>query len=150
MIRTKRQLLKGAALAALILPLPALGAPIAATLYKSAQCGCCEGHARHLRESGFAVDVKAVHDLAAINKKAGVPEALEGCHAVFVGGYVVQGHVPADVIKKLLREKPKIIGISMPGMPMGVPGMEGPRTEPVKVYEIAAGAKEHKVFAVVP
>lgn len=150
MSRTRTISRVGALLALLLAPLQALAAPIAATLYKSAQCACCEGHARHLEANGFAVEVKPVHDLFGMGRKAGVPEELDGCHIVLVGGYVVVGHVPADVIKTLLRERPKLIGIALPGMPMGVPGMEGPRSEPLTVYAIEAGAKEHKAFVVLP
>jgi hypothetical protein len=150
MLRLKSGFRAGALLAFLLMPLQALAAPIAATLYKSAQCACCEGHARHLEANGFAVEVKPVHDLFGMARKAGVPEELDGCHVLFVDGYVVVGHVPADVIKKLLDERPKIIGVSLPGMPLGVPGMEGPRNEPLTVYAVEAGAKEHKAFVVLP
>src|SRR5579859_6035808 len=112
--------------AALFAPRMAVGAaPIQATLYKNPQCTCCEGYATYLRQNGFAVDVKPTNDLTEISRKAGVPENLQGCHTMFVGGYVVDGHVPVDVVKKLLFEHPAIAGITLPGMPLGAPGMTG-------------------------
>jgi hypothetical protein len=113
-----------------------------ATLFKSPQCGCCEGHAEHLRAHGFDVKVMSTHDLPLIKRDHGVPEALEGCHTIVIGDYVVEGHVSADTIKRLLRERPAIRGISLPGMPDGSPGMSGRKTTPFTVYEIRDGAPE--------
>jgi len=121
--------------------------PIKVTLYKNPQCGCCEGHARYLRRGGFAVTEIPSHDLSLIRRERGVPEALEGCHVILVGDYIVEGHVPAGPIKRLLAERPKIKGISLPGMPTGSPGMDGPKTGPFIIYEIADGGGEPKVFA---
>lgn len=130
--------------------LPAFASPIAVTFFKSPQCTCCDAYAAYLEKNGFKVDVTSTNDLSIINQKAGVPEALEGCHAMFVDGYVIQGHVPVDIIRKLLKERPKIIGISLPGMPSGVPGMEGARSEPLSIYEIASDDAVPKVFATIP
>jgi hypothetical protein len=95
------------------------------TVYKEKDCNCCGKWAEHLRKAGFPVKVVQVADVTPTNVKLGVPEKLRTCHTATVAGYVVVGHVPADVIHKLLAEKPKnIIGISAPGMPMGSPGME--------------------------
>jgi hypothetical protein len=118
----------------------------AATLYKTPDCGCCEGYADHLRANGFAVAVIPSHDLPLIKRQHGVPAQLEGCHTTLVGGYVVEGHVPAAIVMKLLTDKPKITGISLPGMPEGSPGMPGPKRGPFTVYEIGDGAP--RVFAV--
>jgi hypothetical protein len=118
----------------------------AATLYKTPDCGCCEGHADHLRAGGFAVTVIPSHDLPLLRRQHGVPTQFEGCHMIMVEGYVVEGHVPAAVIMKLLAEKPAIKGISLPGMPEGSPGMSGPKREPFTIYEIGEGTP--KVFAV--
>src|ERR1700754_4875675 len=90
-----------AIVAALSLPWPALADAIQATLYKSPECGCCEGHAAYLRENGFAVDIKETLELARISAEAGIPPELEGCHTIFVDGYVVGGHVPAGLIKRM-------------------------------------------------
>ena len=123
--------------------------PIQATLYKNPQCSCCEGYAQYLEKSGFKVDVKPTNDLAEISRNAGVPEDLEGCHTMFVDGYVVDGHVPVDVIRKLLAAKPAIAGITLPGMPSGSPGMTGTKTETWTIYAVTKDGKPPKVFATV-
>jgi hypothetical protein len=120
------------------------------TLYKNPQCDCCEGYAGYLRQNGFVVDLVPANDLITMARKAGVPEPLDGCHITMMDGYVVIGHVPMDAVRKLLAERPKIIGISLPGMPMGVPGMPGPRSEPIALYEIAAGSAPPKIFMTAP
>lgn len=133
-----------AVFAALALAAPALAQEKAAVLYKAAGCGCCDGHAEHLRANGYKVRVVELADLEPIKKKHSVPAAQAGCHTIEVGGYVVEGHVPARIIDKLLAEKPPIKGISLPGMPEGSPGMGGAKSEPFKVLELGSG----KVFAV--
>src|SRR5882672_1974461 len=119
--------------ALLALPLPAFAGSPHVTLYKNPECSCCEGYAAYLRDNGFDVEVKPTNDLAEISRKAGVPEQMEGCHTAFIEGYVVDGHVPVAVIEKLLTERPAIAGITLPGMPMGSPGMAGEKTEPFTV-----------------
>jgi len=120
-----------------------------ATLYKNPQCGCCQDHAAYLRRHGYRVTEIATHDLEDIRRRHGVPEQLYGCHMILVGGYVVEGHVSAGLIDRLLRERPKIRGISLPGMPQGSPGMTGTKTEPFRIYEIAtAPSKEPRLYAV--
>ena len=123
--------------------------PVQATLYKNPQCTCCEGYAQYLEKNGFKVDVKPTNDLAEISRNAGVPEDLEGCHTMFVGGYVVDGHVPVEAIRKLLAEKPAIAGITLPGMPSGSPGMTGPKTETWTIYSVTKDGKPPQVFATV-
>lgn len=91
----------------------------------------------HLRKSGFTVEARDVVDLTAVKRKHGVPAALESCHTALVDGYVVEGHVPADVIDQLLRERPKVVGLAVPGMPIGSPGMEAPGQKPER-YDIVA------------
>jgi len=89
----------------------------------------------HLRASGYPVNVENVSDLTPIKRRYGVPERLEGCHTALVEGYVVEGHVPADLIDRLLRERPRAVGLAVPGMPAGSPGMEsqGQASEPYQV-----------------
>lgn len=87
---------------------------------------------KYLRVHGYEVKVQATHDLPLIKKRYSVPATLEGCHTTLVGGYVVEGHVPVKSLAKLLAQRPKITGISLPGMPTGSPGMMGPKTEPFK------------------
>ncbi len=96
----------------------------ALTVYKSASCGCCAKWVEHVEKHGFSVTVVNVDDVMAVKAKAGIPKSLTSCHTSMVGGYVVEGHVPAADIKKLLAEKPKAKGIAVAGMPMGAPGME--------------------------
>jgi len=117
-----------------------------ATLYKNPGCGCCEGHARHLRENGYDVTEIPTEEMRLLRQQHGVPEALFGCHTLLVDGYVVEGHVPAAIIDRLLAERPPIRGISLPGMPDGSPGMSGAKTAPFTIYEISDG--EARIFAV--
>ncbi len=134
--------------AALFLPLPATAdSPGRAMLYKNPQCSCCEGYAAYLRENGFGVDVKATNDLAEISRKAGVPEDMEGCHTMFIDGYVIDGHVPVNVVRKLLSEKPAIAGITLPGMPMGSPGMVGTKTGAFTIYSVTKDGKPPAIYA---
>jgi hypothetical protein len=102
-------------------------------VYKSPTCGCCAKWNEHMKANGFAVTSNDMPDMASIKDKNGVPAPLRSCHTAIVGGYVIEGHVPADVIKKLLRERPQVAGIAVPGMPMGSPGMEGPTKDTYQV-----------------
>jgi len=103
--------------------------PPAVTVYKSASCGCCTKWVEHLRTSGFAVTVYDTDDLATVMTNLGVPRPLASCHTAKVGNYVIEGHVPADLIKKLLADHPAILGLAVPGMVTGSPGMEGPNPQ---------------------
>jgi hypothetical protein len=89
----------------------------------------------HLRANGFPVKIEDLEGLSAIKRQHAVPKGLESCHTALVGGYVVEGHVPADLIDRLLRERPPIAGIAVPGMPVGSPGMEVPGYAPVR-YQV--------------
>ena len=119
----------------------------AVTLYKNPQCGCCEGYADHLRENGFAVNAVPTNDLLTMAQKYGITDEATPCHISLIGGYVVGGHIPIQVVNRLLAEKPQITGINLPGMPTGTPGMPGPKPGPLTIYEIGKGSP--KVFAVV-
>lgn len=136
----------GALLALLALPLPAVAEPIQATLYKSPQCGCCETYAAYLRSNGFDVKVKETQKLAEISHDAGVPSHMQGCHTMFIEGYVVDGHVPVNVIHKLLSERPAIAGVTLPGMPQGSPGMSGKKAGPFVIYAVAKGGAGSTVY----
>jgi len=96
------------------------------TVYKSATCGCCSKWVDHMRANGFDVTATNVEDMAAVKQKYGVPDKAGSCHTSLVGGYVIEGHVPADVVKRLLAEKPKLVGLATPGMPASAPGMDIP------------------------
>ena len=93
-------------------------------VFKSASCGCCGGWIKHLEENGFKVEYQNVQDIHKYKQKANVPGKLQSCHTAFVDGYAIEGHVPAEDIKKMLTETPAIRGIAVPGMPMGSPGMD--------------------------
>lgn len=99
--------------------------PIPIKVYKTPTCGCCKGWVQHLRDNGFKVETMDMPDLSMIKQKYGVKQELQACHTAIVNGYVVEGHVPADVILKMLKERPAVAGIAVPGMPSGSPGMEG-------------------------
>ncbi len=101
-----------------------------AVVYKGPYCDCCTGYAAHLQAAGYAVTVYDHDDMAAVKRHFGVPENLESCHTVLIEGYVVEGHVPLTTVAQLLEERPNLIGIALPGMPIGTPGMEGPKSEP--------------------
>jgi hypothetical protein len=102
-------------------------------VYKTPSCGCCNGWIEHLREAGFTVDARDVRDLMSVKRDAGIPVGMSSCHTALVDGYVVEGHVPAEHVARMLAERPAIAGIAVPGMPIGSPGMEGPNPEPYEV-----------------
>ena len=105
-------------------------------VYKSPTCGCCSEYVSYLKSNGFNVKTVLVDDMASIKQKYGVPSNLESCHTAIFGNYFVEGHVPIEAIEKMLVEKPKINGISLPDMPPGSPGMPGIKGEPFKIYSI--------------
>ncbi len=115
-------------------------------VYKSPSCGCCTDWVGHLRANGFSVEVRDRQDISSIKKEFGVPLQLRSCHTAKVGGYIVEGHVPAREIARLLKEKPRIDGLTVPGMPMGAPGMEGPRKDAYAVLAFE-GSGRTTVFA---
>lgn len=135
-----------------IIAMTALAAPPASaqsrevTLHKNPDCQCCDGYADYLRENGFTVTVKPTHDLAQMSRAAGIPDAFQGCHLSQIDGYVVSGHVPVGTVNRLLSERPDIAGVTLPGMPLGSPGMAGLKTEPFTIYEIGDAAPE--IYAV--
>lgn len=120
---------------------------IPATLYKNPNCDCCNRYARYLNRNGF--DVTTIDtDLARIQRQHDVPLNLEGCHTMLLAGYVVDGLVPVDIVRRLLRERPAIAGITLPGMPTGAPGMDEPGMEKLAPFVIYAfGAGEPTVYA---
>jgi hypothetical protein len=144
----RRDLLATASALALVVGPAVAGPPPSMTLYKTPDCGCCEGYADYLRAAGFTVLTKPTNELSEISRRAGVPSGLEGCHTTLVGDYVVEGHVPVEAIHKLLAERPAIKGISLPGMPDGSPGMSGTKTAPFTVYAIG-GDGQPSVFATI-
>jgi hypothetical protein len=106
-----------------------------ATVYHSPDCNCCGGWIDHLKTQGFKITDFSVPDIETIKQKYNVPDNLSSCHTAIVNRYVIEGHVPADDIKRLLQEKPNVVGLSVPQMPVGTPGMEmGNRKDPFSVF----------------
>ena len=104
--------------------------PVLMAVYKSPTCGCCTKWVEHMKQNGFTVHVTDLNDVSAIKTKHGVPASAQSCHTAVVNGYVVEGHVPAADVKRMLKEKPAIVGLALPGMPAGSPGMEVPGIQP--------------------
>jgi len=104
------------------------------TVYMTPTCGCCKLWIDHMTAAGFQVRAVDMEDLTEVKQASGVPMRLRTCHTAIIDGYVVEGHVPADLVKKMLAEKPKVAGIVVPGMPIGSPGMEqGDQKDPYEV-----------------
>ena len=107
-------------------------------VYKSPTCGCCSKWVSHLEANGFTVEATDVNDINLIKSSFGIPPALASCHTAVVGDYLVEGHVPAEDIVQLLKQKPAIKGIAVPGMPIGSPGMEGDNPQAYDVISFDA------------
>lgn len=104
------------------------------TVYRSPTCGCCGKWLQHLRDNQFSIEDIVTDDMQSVKQKYGVPAAMQSCHTAVIDGYVIEGHVPVRDIQRMLKVKPKIVGIAVPGMPVGTPGMEmGGRKDPYKV-----------------
>lgn len=114
----------------------ALVPPTLVTVHKDASCGCCEKWVSHMRASGFNVVVRDEADIDGVKDQLGVPKGVRSCHTALVGGYLVEGHVPASDVKRLLATRAKLVGLAVPGMVTGSPGMEGP-----------GGAKRYEVLS---
>ncbi len=116
----------------------ALAATGSVDLYRDPNCGCCGAHADYLERHGFDVNVIAVEDMAEVKAEHGIRDELASCHTALIDGYVVEGHVPADAIDRMLEDQPEIKGIAVPGMPIGSPGMGMERglSKPLQVWNI--------------
>ena len=110
-------------------------------VYMDPACGCCGKWVEMARAAGFAVSTPETADLDAIKRRYGIGDHLASCHTALVGGYLVEGHVPFDLIRKMLAEKPEIKGLAVPGMVTGSPGMEGPNPQPYEVLAFDAAGK---------
>lgn len=115
-------------------------------VHRSARCGCCGKWIEHIRQAGFPVEVHSADELASIKQRVGVPYGLGSCHTAEVGGYFIEGHVPAEDVVRLLAERPAAKGLAVPGMPLGSPGMEAARRETFRVLLIDRSGQE-SVFA---
>jgi hypothetical protein len=121
-------------------PLSARAAADIVTVHRDPNCGCCSKWAEHLRDAGFVVKVEETSDLEAVRARLGVPRALASCHTAEVAGYLIEGHVPAVAVRRLLTERPVAKGLAVPGMPAGSPGMEGDgEADPYTVVLFGAG-----------
>ncbi|MFW3613793.1 DUF411 domain-containing protein [Billgrantia antri] len=109
--------------------------PEEATLYKNPQCGCCDEYARQLEERGVSVTIVDDEDMGKIKQEAGLPYGLGSCHTILMGGYAIEGHVPFEAVERLFQELPEIDGIGLAGMPIGTPGMPGPKRDDWNVYQ---------------
>jgi hypothetical protein len=124
-------------------PSPAAKVAEKLTVYRSRTCGCCGKWVQHMRDNGFGVIEHVVEQMENAPNRNRVPQNLQSCHIATVGKYIVEGHVPADVVKDMLRKNPEIEGIAVPGMPAGSPGMESPNPEH---YDVIAFTKAGKTW----
>lgn len=115
-------------------------------VFKSPFCGCCEKWVEHMKRNGFTVKVRDVHDVPAARKQLGMPDRFGSCHSAKLGAYVIEGHVPAADIRRLLKEKPKAIGLAAPGMPQGSPGMESSTAAPYQTLLVLTDGST-RIFA---
>lgn len=111
----------------------------AAEVFKSATCSCCKGYMYALEDEGFQIKATDMDDVSAVKDKYNIPNEMRSCHTSVIGKYFIEGHVPIEAVNKLLKEQPDIDGIALPGMPIGTPGMEGPREGPFIIYQVRGG-----------
>jgi len=106
------------------------------TIFKSASCGCCGGFAQYAKDKGMNIKINVIEDIEPIKKQFKISDELRSCHTSVIDKYFVEGHVPTEAIEKLMKEKPDIAGISLPGMPAGSPGMPGEKSETWVVFAV--------------
>jgi len=126
----------------LVKPVPVADGKIHITLYKNPGCQCCGKWAEYMDSNGFSVEVKKTSDLTAFKETEGVPDNLRSCHTALVNGYVLEGHVPANAVKKLLKEKSAVIGLAVAGMPDGAPGVMGGKRAQYDVFAFTKDGKQ--------
>jgi len=125
---------------------PIVSGALAMKIIKSPTCGCCGNYASYAERKGFSVEVENVADIEAVKSEHGIPNNLMSCHTTIVGDYVVEGHIPVEVIEKLLTEKPNIKGIALAGMPSGSPGMPGGQIAPFEIHAIDINGADAGVY----
>jgi hypothetical protein len=108
-----------------------------AVVYKSPTCSCCRQYISYLEREGYNIKSESINDMQSVKEKYDISPIMESCHTMVIDDYVVEGHVPIEVVKKLLTEKPNIAGISLPDMPAGSPGMPGIKRDPFTIYSLA-------------
>jgi len=139
---TRRSAL-GLLAAALVMPtFPAFAQSPSILVHKDPDCGCCAGWVQHLKAAGFAVTVEETTKLQVVRKRLRVPADLAACHTAEVDGYVLEGHVPAVAVRRLLEKRPAATGLAVPGMPVGSPGMEGGEPQPYDVVLFGASGRQ--------
>lgn len=148
----RRHLLRSAVALASLATLPAFAAPPGpeVQVFKSPSCGCCSSWVEHMRAAGFTVKVTEVTDTTAARKRVGLPDRYGSCHTATVGGYVLEGHVPAAEVKRLLASKPKAIGLAVPSMPPSAPGMDVPGRKDLYQVLLVEASGQSTVFANYP
>ena len=134
-IATRRSVLLGLSAASLLPTTLVNAAAPTMVINKDPNCGCCSGWAEHIRRGGFETRINETADLGSIKAKLSIPSELASCHTAEIDGYVIEGHVPAGAIRRLLAERPTAIGLAVPGMPVGSPGMEVPGS-PDETYDV--------------
>ena len=144
---TRRCVLIAGAASMLQVGTPSAAAEPVITVHRDPNCGCCSGWVQHLQKAGFPTKVLDNTDLEAMKARLGVPNDLAACHTAQIGDYVIEGHVPAVALKRFLNDKPSAIGLAVPGMPVGSPGMEGGSAEPYDVVMFGpAGRRTYMRF----
>lgn len=148
-VTTRRKILAGATISSLVLSFDRAQAKAfpKMTVTKDPSCGCCSGWVEHIRAAGFPVEVIESGELNRVKDRLGVPQALASCHTAKIGGYLIEGHVPAAAVKRLLAEKPAGRGLAVPGMPVGSPGMEVEGTAPEAYDVVLFGPSGQRTFA---
>ena len=125
---------------------PKNGSIKAITVYHSPTCGCCGNYVTYLKRKGYVVDSVQQSDMSIVKSEYKIPNSLESCHTSIIDGYVVEGHIPIEVVEKLLEGKPDIAGIALAGMPSGSPGMPGTKLAPFEVHKINSDGSDGGVF----
>lgn len=141
MINFTRRYMLAVIAGALTWPVAARAQQAPIVVYRDPNCECCIGWVRHLQAAGFVADVRETKDLNSVKQRLGVPADLEACHTAEFAGYVVEGHVPAQALVRLLAERPRAIGLAVPGMPAGSPGMEAASPEAYDVLLFGKGVR---------
>lgn len=144
---TRRALTFGLAAATVGAAVRSVAAAPQIIVSKDPSCGCCSRWVEHLRSAGFVTQVREISDLEPLKRRLGIPAALASCHTAEVDGFVIEGHVPASAIRRLLAERPSAIGLAVPGMPVGSPGMEVPGSRNETYEVILFGPTGKRVFA---
>lgn len=143
----RRTLLGGVATAMLFSAVPLRAKASTMVISKDPNCGCCSGWEKHVRADGFETQIREPGDLASLKTRLGIPPSLASCHTAEIDGYVIEGHVPASVIRRLLLERPAAIGLAVRGMPVGSPGMEVPGSADETYEVILFGPSIQNVYA---